>query len=57
LKTDEREKIGLIETIDLYKVSKYLLENKNEKIKKECRKAIFEKLGEVIKFPTINEKK
>ncbi|GAA4242198.1 hypothetical protein [Winogradskyella damuponensis] len=53
----EREKIGLVETIDLYKVSKYLLENKNEKFKKECRKAIFEKLGEVIKFPTIKEKK
>lgn len=52
-----REKIGLIQTTDLYKVSKYLLENKNEKFKKECRKVIFEKLGELIKFPTIPEKK
>lgn len=52
----QREKIGLIETVELYKVSKYLLENKNEKFKKECRKAISEKLGEVIQFPTVKDK-
>lgn len=52
-----REKIGLIETIDLYKISKYLMENEDEDFKKECRKTIFEKLGEVIKFQTIKDKK
>lgn len=48
-----REKIGLIETVQLYKVAKYLSENKNEKFKKKCREAIFEGLGNVIKFPDL----
>lgn len=51
-----REKIGLIETIDLYEVAKYLMENEDEEFKKECRKTIFEKLGQVIKFPVISNK-
>lgn len=49
----QREKIGLIETIELYRVSKYLMENVDEKFKQDCRKAIFSNLGEVIKFPII----
>ena len=49
----QREKIGLIETVELYRVSKYLMENIDEKFKQECRKAIFDNLGKVIKFPII----
>ena len=53
----QREKIGLIETVELYKVSKYLMENKDEEFKKECRKTIFDNLGEIIEFPAVKDKK
>lgn len=49
----QREKIGLIETVELYRVSKYLMENKDERLKEECRQVIFEKLGEIITFPPL----
>lgn len=49
----EREKIGLILTSELFKVARYLLENKNEKFKKSCRLAIQKGLGGIIKFPDI----
>lgn len=46
-----REKIGLIETRELYKVAKYLLENKDSKFQKKCRQAILNNLGKIIVFP------
>ena len=53
LKGAEREKIGLVETVELYRVAKYLLENKDERFKKKCRETLFRELGKVIKFPSI----
>jgi len=52
----DREKIGLIKTADLFKVAKYLLENKDEVFKELCRKEIHNQLGKVIKFPAIPKK-
>ncbi len=49
----EREKIALIETKELYRVSKYLLENNDEYFKKRCRETLFNGLGKIIKFPAI----
>jgi len=49
----EREKIALIKTPDLFEVVKYLAENKNSNFKKECRNAIYNGLGKVVKFPSI----
>jgi len=52
----DREKIGLIKTADLFKVAKYLLENKDEIFKELCRKEIHNQLGKVVKFPAIPKK-
>lgn len=49
----KREGIGLIKTSELFKVAKYLLENKDEKFKKLCRKSIKNQLGEIIDFPKL----
>lgn len=46
-----REKIGLIETRELYKVAKYLLENRDVKFQKKCRQTILCNLGKIIVFP------
>lgn len=46
-----REKIGLIETRELYKVAKYLLENRDAKFQKKCRQTILNNLGKIIVFP------
>jgi hypothetical protein len=51
-----REKIGLIKTSDLFRVAKYLLENKDEIFKELCRKEIHNQLGKVVKFPAIPKK-
>lgn len=48
-----RRKYGLIKTIDLFSICKYLMENDNEDYKKECRDAIVKGLGKIIKFPKI----
>jgi len=53
LKGAERESIGLIRTCDLFLVCKYLLESNDENFKKQCRIAIHEQLGKIIKFPKI----
>lgn len=47
----KREGIGLVKTIDLFKVAKYLLENEDEEYRMKCRKSIKEQLGEIIDFP------
>lgn len=52
----EREKIALIKTADLFIVSQYLNENKNEEYKKTCRKTIYDGLGKVVEFPKIPKK-
>jgi len=56
IKGAEREKIGLIKTIDLFFICKYLTEHKNENFKKKCRQSIHNGLGGIIEFPTIPEK-
>lgn len=47
----EREKIALVKTSDLFLVSKYLSENKNETYKQKCRLAIHNQLGKIVVFP------
>lgn len=49
----KRKQIGLIKTVDLFAVAKYLLENDNEVFKVACRKSIKEQLGQIVLFPTI----
>jgi len=49
----KRDNIGLIRTIDLFIVARYLLENSNEVFKKDCREAIHKQLGGIVNFPTI----
>ncbi len=51
----KREMIGLVNTVDLFKVIRYLSENDNEEFKIKCRKAIKEQLGKVIQFPDLPE--
>ncbi|MCF6331793.1 MAG: hypothetical protein L3J11_00800 [Draconibacterium sp.] len=51
LSAAKRRNIGLILTTDLFKVCKYLSENKNIPFKKKCRKAIKNGIGGVITFP------
>lgn len=52
----DREKIALVKTADLFSVIKYLKENKDSKFQKECRDAIFNGLGSIVKFPDIPKK-
>lgn len=49
----KREKIGLINTSDLFLICKQILETHNEGFKEQCRNAIHVQLGEIIKFPEI----
>ncbi|MCL9806937.1 hypothetical protein NAT51_15480 [Flavobacterium amniphilum] len=56
IKGAEREKIGLIKTIDLFFVCKYLSVNNDDKFKKKCRNAIHSSLGSIVKFPDIPKK-
>ena len=49
----QREKIGLINTADLFDVARYLSENQDEPFKIVCRNIIKENLGQIIKFPPI----
>lgn len=51
-----REKIALVKTIDLFRVAKYLSENKEEKFSKSCREAIHNGLGQIVEFPEIPNK-
>lgn len=52
-KSTQREKIALIRTVDLFRVTKYLGETKNEAFKKACRDAIYSGFGKVVQFPQI----
>ncbi len=51
----KRERIGLIKTVELFDIVKYLSENDNEEFKKKCREEIFKQLGGVIQFPLISD--
>jgi len=51
----ERDKIGLITTVDLFHVCRYISENNDIDFAAECRKAIFNQLGKEIEFPKIPE--
>lgn len=53
----EREKIALVRTVDLFRITQYLNENKNEKYKKACRDAIYNGLGTVVKFPDVPKRR
>lgn len=53
IKGAEREKIGLIKTIDLFFICQYLLNIDDDDFKKKCRQAIHNGLGSIIKFPRI----
>lgn len=46
-----REKIGLIKTEDLFRVSKIIQENNDVDYANKCRKVISEQLGGIITFP------
>jgi len=52
----EREKIALVKTTDLFLISKYLSENKDDKFQKQCRDAIYNGLGKIIEFPKPTKK-
>ena len=47
----KREKIGLINTSELFFACRHILENKDLDYAKKCRLAIHEQLGEMIKLP------
>lgn len=53
----EREKISLVKTIDLFIVTKYLKEYKDDKFQLACRGAIHDGLGGIVKFPDIPQNK
>lgn len=53
IKGAEREKIGLIKTIDLFFICQYLKANDNDKFRTQCRKSIHDGLGSIINFPAI----
>ena len=52
----EREKIGLIKTVDLFFIAQYLSKKKDKEYQEECRKAIQNGLGKIIEFPKVPKK-
>lgn len=56
-KSAQREKIALVRTVDLFRVTKYLDETINEVFKKACRDAIYKSFGGVVQFPKIPTEK
>lgn len=49
----KREKIGLINTVDLFLVSRYIKESNDSTFAELCREEIKNQLGDLIKFPEI----
>jgi len=47
----KRENIGLIKTVDLFYVCKYITENNDIEYAAQCRNAIFNQLGKIVEFP------
>ena len=52
----KREGVGLIKTIDLFKVAKYVSDTGDEEYARSCREAIKEQLGQIVVFPEIANK-
>lgn len=52
-KSAQREKIALVRTVDLFRVTKYLSEAKDKAFEKACRDAIYKCFGKVVQFPQI----
>jgi len=46
-----REKVGLIRTIDLFFICKYLIEKNDPEFAEKCREAVLQQLGQIIEFP------
>jgi hypothetical protein len=57
IKAAQRDKIALVKTSDLFFVTKYLYENNDKDFRKACRKAIYEGLGNIVKFPDVPKNK
>lgn len=53
LSTANHSKIGLITSESLFYVARYIQESNDIEFAKRCRDAIFDQLGEIIKFPDI----
>ena len=51
----KREKIGLINTVELFRVCRYVKESNDLEFAKSCRQAIKEQLGELIEFPEVKQ--
>jgi len=56
IKNAERLNAVLIRTSDLFNIAKYIKENKDDSLAKECRKAILESRGKIVTFPAIPRK-
>ncbi|MDD5555133.1 MAG: hypothetical protein PHO19_00455 [Candidatus Pacebacteria bacterium] len=57
IKNAERLNAILVRTSDLFEVVRYVRENSDKKFAKECRKAILESRGKIVKFPEIDYSK
>lgn len=49
--TAKSQNVILVRTSDLFRVAKYIRENKNSKFAKKCREAISESRGKIVEFP------
>lgn len=49
----KRERIALVRTTDLFFVTTYLTQTKDEAFKKACRSAIHDQLGDIVVFPNV----
>ena len=49
--TAKSQNVILVRTSDLFRVAKYIRENKNSKFAEKCRKAISESKGKIAEFP------
>lgn len=56
LSTAKHSKVGLLTTVNLFHVARYIQESNDKEFAKKCREAICEQLGEVIIFPDIPSK-
>ena len=51
IRNSERLKVVLIRTMDLFKVTRYINESKDEEFAKQCREAIKNSRGKIVEFP------
>lgn len=57
IKNAERLNSILVRTSDLFKVVKYIKENNDKSFAKECRRAILQSKGKIVKFPEVKYSK